>query len=171
MVSAADELATQFAAAGAVPSALYVAAGSGLTVAGLALGFKHLGVPTRVAGVSVQRPKDFMVPLIVRRANEAAELLGLATRIAPGDFDFDDDQIGPGYGVPTAEGIAAMALAGRTEGLVLDPVYTGKAMAGLVSHVRRSRHAPHHTLAFFHSGGAPGLFAHAEAVVEALPAP
>lgn len=170
MVSAAEEMTAQFAQAGVTPGAVYLAAGSGLTVAGLTLGFKHLRAPTRVVGVSVQRRADFMAPLIARRANEAAELLGLDSRVDPGDFDFDDRNIGPGYGMPTREGVEALALVGRTEGLVLDPVYTGKAMAGMVSDLRAGRFSRGAAVAFFHSGGAPGLFAHAEAVAAMIPA-
>jgi 1-aminocyclopropane-1-carboxylate deaminase/D-cysteine desulfhydrase-like pyridoxal-dependent ACC family enzyme len=125
MVCTGEELAHQFGEHRLQPQAVFVASGSGLTVAGLALAFKALGVTTRVVGISVQRPAAFMVPLIVERANAAADLLGLDVRVDAGDFDFDDSHIGPGYGVVTREAVDAIALAGRTEGLLLDPVYTG----------------------------------------------
>ena len=168
MVCTGEEMARQFAAQGIAPQALFLAAGSGLTVAGLVLAFKALGVATRVVGVSVQKPAAFIVPLIVERANAAADLLGLATRVDAGDFDIDDRHIGPGYGVPSAESVAAIQVAGRSEGLVLDPVYSGKAFAGLLAQLREGRWRGPAPVVFFHSGGAPGLFANAALLAEAL---
>jgi 1-aminocyclopropane-1-carboxylate deaminase/D-cysteine desulfhydrase-like pyridoxal-dependent ACC family enzyme len=164
MVCTGEELAQQFAQYGVLPQAVFVASGSGLTVAGLALGFKALGVKTRVVGISVQRPAAFMVPLIVERANAAAELLGLAVRVDADDFDFDDRHIGPGYGFVTRDAVDAIVLAGRTEGLLLDPVYTGKGMAGLLAQLHEGAWRGDAPVVFFHSGGAPGLFAHAAEV-------
>ena len=161
MVCTGEEMARQFAALGIAPQAVFVAAGSGLTVAGITLAFKALGLATRVVGISVQKPAPFMVPLVVQRANAAAELLGLATRITATDFDFDDHHIGPGYGLPTREAVAAIQLGGATEGLVLDPVYSGKAFAGMLEQLRQRRWSGAAPVVFFHSGGAPGLFANA----------
>jgi D-cysteine desulfhydrase family pyridoxal phosphate-dependent enzyme len=170
MVCAGEEMALQFAQQGLQPQAVFIAAGSGLTVAGLALAFKALGLPLRVVGVSVQRPASFMVPLIVERANAAAQLLGLAARIDASDFDFDDRHIGEGYGVASREAAEAIFLAGRSEGLILDPVYTGKAMAGMLAQVREGVWRGAGPLVFFHSGGAPGLFANARMLAPWLPA-
>jgi 1-aminocyclopropane-1-carboxylate deaminase/D-cysteine desulfhydrase-like pyridoxal-dependent ACC family enzyme len=159
-VPTAEELARQFVDAGIDPVALYVTAGSGLTVAGLALGLKHLRSGTRVVGVCAQTEAAVLHPLIVRRANEASALLGLGTTIVEGDIELDDQHIGTGYGVASAAGIEAMELAARKEGLVLDPVYTGKCMAGLIAHVRAGRWRAGETVIFLHSGGAPRLFAY-----------
>ena len=161
MVCTGEEMARQFATLGILPQALFLAAGSGLTVAGTVLAFKTLRVPTRVVGISVQQPAAFMVPLIVERANAAAQLLGLPTRVDATDFEFDDRHIGSAYGVPTREAADAMLLAGRTEGLVLDPVYSGKAFGGMLAQVREGRWSTRAPIVFFHSGGAPGLFANA----------
>lgn len=161
MVCTGEEMARQCAAQGILPQAVFLAAGSGLTVAGLALAFKVLGLSTRVVGISVQKPAHFMVPLIVERANAAAQLLGLSTRLDAGDFDFDDAHIGQAYGVPSEASVEAIQLAGRTEGLVLDPVYSGKALAGMLAQLRAGRWPGQAPVVFFHSGGAPGLFANA----------
>ena len=161
MVCTGEEMVRQFAAQGIVPQAVFLAAGSGLTVAGLALAFKALGLPTRVVGVSVQKTADFMVPLIIERANAAAGLLGLGTRIDARDFDFDDGHIGTAYGVPTQASVEAIQIAGRSEGLVLDPVYSGKGFAGMLAQLRAGRRPGPAPVVFFHSGGAPGLFANA----------
>ena len=161
MVCTGEEMALQFLKEGLVPQAVFVAAGSGLTVAGLSLAFKALGLPSRVVGISVQRSTSQMVPLIVERANSAAQLLGLTVRIEAGDFDFDDRHIGAGYGVATREAAEAIFLAGRSEGLVLDPVYSGKGLAGMQAQMREGAWRGAGPLVFFHSGGAPGLFANA----------
>jgi 1-aminocyclopropane-1-carboxylate deaminase/D-cysteine desulfhydrase-like pyridoxal-dependent ACC family enzyme len=170
MVSTGEELADQFARQGLRPQAVFVAAGSGLTVAGLTLAFKALGVASRVVGISVQRAASFMVPLIVERANAAAQLLGLTVRIDASDFDFDDRHIGQAYGVPSRQAAEAILLAGHSEGLVLDPVYTGKALAGMLAQVREGAWRGAGPLVFFHSGGAPGLFANAATLAAWLPA-
>lgn len=170
MADAGFELASQFRAAGIEPAAVYLAAGSALTTAGLALAFKALHLRTRVVAISVQRPAGFIAPLIAQRASDAATLLGLPLTVSTEDFDVDDRFIGAGYGMPTPEAVEAMRLAGRREGIVLDPVYTGKALAGLCGQVREGRWTPDRPLVFFHSGGAPGLFAHAADIAQGLQA-
>ena len=161
MVCAGEEMARQFAEQGLAPQAVFTAVGSGLTVAGLALAFKALKLKTRVVGITVQRPAPFIVPLIVERANAAAQLLHLPVRVEAADFDIDDGHMGAAYGVPSAEAVQAIALAGRTEGLLFDPVYSGKALAGMLAQLREGRWRGPEPLVFFHSGGAPGLFANA----------
>jgi 1-aminocyclopropane-1-carboxylate deaminase/D-cysteine desulfhydrase-like pyridoxal-dependent ACC family enzyme len=159
MVTPVRKWRASAAAQGIAPQAVFLAAGSGLTVAGLVLAFKALGLATRVVGISVQKPAAFIVPLIVERANAARSLLGLSTRVDAGDFDFDDRHIGTGYGVPTQGSVDAIQFAGSREGLVLDPVYSGKAFAGMLAQLRAGRWPGDAPVVFFHSGGAPGLFA------------
>lgn len=168
MVCTGEEMARQFVAQGIVPQAVFLATGSGLTLAGLTLAFKALGLPTRVVGISVQQPAGFLVPLIVERANGAAALLGLDTRIDATDFDFDERHIGASYGVPSQASVAAIEYAGRAEGLVLDPVYSGKAFAGMLAQLREGSWPAAAPVVFFHSGGAPGLFAYAGALAQWL---
>jgi len=81
------------------------------------------------------------------------------SRIEASDFDFDDRHIGDGYGRASREAVEALLAAGRSEGLVLDPVYTGKAMAGALAQVREGVWRGARPIVFLHSGGAPGLFA------------
>jgi 1-aminocyclopropane-1-carboxylate deaminase/D-cysteine desulfhydrase-like pyridoxal-dependent ACC family enzyme len=164
---AAEELIGQCNAQGIDPAAIYIAAGSGLTVAGLALGLKHLGSRMRVVGICVQKPAAFMRPLIVGRAGEAAALLGISTRLEASDVALDDRHIGAGYGVATGAALEAIELAARSEGLVLDPVYTGKCMAGLMADIRAGRWAGSDCVIFLHSGGTPGLFAYGADRLEA----
>jgi D-cysteine desulfhydrase len=124
-----------------------VAVGSGGTMAGLVAG---LGTE-RVLGVDTGA-----VPDPVERVTALATALG-----APdGELRLRRDQVGAGYGVLTAAAAAAMTTAARTEGLVLDPVYTGKALAGLAAAVAEGSVRPGHRTVFLHSGGLPGLFGH-----------
>lgn len=167
-ISGAAELARDFDREGSAPDAVALACGSGLTLAGLALGFKHLRVPARVLGFSVQQPAERLRDWIVEAANRTAGRINLGTRLKLDDFILIDDQIGSGYGVPTQSGIEAVALAGCTEALVLDPVYTGKALAGVVAAVLSGRLESGRSLVFLHSGGTPNLFAHAGSVAEHL---
>jgi 1-aminocyclopropane-1-carboxylate deaminase/D-cysteine desulfhydrase-like pyridoxal-dependent ACC family enzyme len=156
------ELDAQFAQAGIDPDHLVVACGSGLTAAGLALGLKRAGRRCRVTGVSVQQPASRLVPWIVDAAARGAALLGPGPALDAGDFDVLDGFVGAAYGAPSAEGVAAVRLAGATEGLVLDPVYTGKAMAGLAACVADGRIERGASVVFLHSGGLPGLFANSD---------
>ncbi|MBL8698356.1 MAG: pyridoxal-phosphate dependent enzyme [Alphaproteobacteria bacterium] len=151
----AAELDAQFAAAGLDPDRLIVACGSGLTLAGLALGFKRSARRCRVTGISVQQPASRLKPWIV----EAAGRVEAGPRLEAGDFDVVDGFVGPAYGVASPEAVAAVRLAARTEGLVLDPVYTGKAMAGLIAGARDGSIGAGEQVVFLHSGGLPGFFA------------
>lgn len=145
------------------PGAVVSVCGSGLTLAGLALGFKHLGDPVRMIGVSAQQPEGRLKTWITDTANEAARRLNLSTRLDPSDFDIIDQAIAPGYGQPSVDSIAAVRLAGETEGLVTDPIYTGKGIAGLRIAIGDGRIPEDSSLVFLHSGGAPGLFTHTDA--------
>lgn len=158
----ARELNAQFDAQGVDPDRLFVTAGSGITAAGLALGLKHLGRRARVVGVSSAASADFLVERIVGYANAAAERTGIETRLTASDVDVLDGYVGPGYGEATAEGLAAIRETAETEAIVLDPVYTGKCMAGLMDQVRTGAVAAGETVVFLHSGGGPNVFAEAE---------
>jgi D-cysteine desulfhydrase len=150
-VAAADEIAGQLDDVGLVVTA----DGSGGTHSGLVAG---LGDHARVLGVDVgTRPDlDAQVPA------KATEVAALAGRAAPvGEVVIDHDRFGADYGAPTADGREALDLAARLEGLILDPVYSGKAMAGLIAARRDGRIAADQRVVFLHTGGMPALFAHA----------
>ena len=152
-VEAADELVAQLPGLDLV----VVADGSGGTHAGLVAGLGHHG---KVLGVDVgTRPDlDEQVPA------KAAATAALAGRPEPvGECVVDHDNFGPDYGVPTDDCRRALDLAARLEGLILDPVYSGKAMAGLIAARRDGRIGPNRTVVFVHTGGMPALFAAAYA--------
>ena len=132
------------------------AEGSGGTMAGLALGAKLYLPGAKVYGMMVDTdPFDRITPALMA---EAAELLGEKVRITPDDFILRD-MCGPGYAVSSPEGAAAVSMMARLEGLFLDPVYTGKAFAGLIAMAKEGAFGPDDQVLFLHSGGAGGLFA------------
>jgi D-cysteine desulfhydrase family pyridoxal phosphate-dependent enzyme len=158
-VRAAAELREQAAAAfdGAQPSVIIVADGSGGTHAGLAAGLGDLDL---VLGVDVGARPD-LDEVVPAKAAEAARLAG---RPEPtGTARIDHDRVGKSYGAPTDECREAVLLAARQEGLILDPVYTGKAMAGLIAARRSGSIAAADRTVFVHTGGMPALFAPAYA--------
>lgn len=132
------------------------AEGSGGTMAGLALGAKLYLPGTRVTGMMVDT--DPFEEITVRLMREAAALLGADVQVSAADFDLRD-LCGPGYAIPSQEGNAAVAMMAENEGLFLDPVYTGKAFAGLIAMAREGKLTPADRVLFLHSGGAGGLFA------------
>jgi len=164
-VHATLELVNQLLERRLHPSRLYLATStSGGTHAGLALGARLLGHPFRVVGVAVEPDGGAIHRRVVELANETAALLGFPPQLTADDVTVDDRWVGPDYGVPDARTIEAIMLAARTEGLVLDPVYTGKAMAALIGHVREGMLQPGETVIFLHTGGAPALFAQADSL-------
>jgi D-cysteine desulfhydrase/L-cysteate sulfo-lyase len=139
----------------AAPPVLYMSS-SGKGQAGLELA-RALWGGLRVHGVTATREYD--VPARTAAiANETAALLGLDVAVRPEDVVNFGDFVGPGYGRPSAEGTEAVRLFARTEGLVLDPVYTGKCAAALIAHAREKRLTGDDTVVFVHTGGAPAIF-------------
>lgn len=165
-VNAALELLGQLDAAGAVADHIYLA--SGTSSAGLALAGKALGERYVVHSIAVGQSRPEVESNVCGTANGAAELLGLDVRIEPGDVRVHDEYIGQRYGIPTEAGLEAITLAGRTEGLILDPVYTGKAMSALIDHIRRGLIGADETVVFVHTGGLPITFAYAPEIMASL---
>lgn len=132
------------------------AEGSGGTMAGLALGAKLYMPDMRVTGMMVD--SDPFEKITVDLMRESAELLGADVQVDRSDFDLRD-MCGPGYAIPSEEGNAAVSLMAQEEGLFLDPVYTGKAFAGLIAMAKEGAFKSSERILFLHSGGAGGLFA------------
>ena len=141
---------------------------SDATQAGLAIAAKHCGSAIRLVGLPATPqplvPGWSFAECISSFGNECAEILGLPTRLIPDDITSILDYVGPGYGTLTDAARDAMRIAGRCEGLLLDPVYTSKAMAGLIDHIRRGLVDPKRTVLFLHTGGLPALFAYADSL-------
>ncbi|HVA50836.1 MAG TPA: D-cysteine desulfhydrase family protein [Pirellulales bacterium] len=149
------------------PSAVYVAS-AGSTASGLLLGKALLGSDVAVRVVAPIRWPWHHPTDLAKTANQAAELIGLIDAAArpswvePDDVDTTLAYIGPGYGLPSPEGMAAFELLATTEGILLDPVYTSKALAALIDDVRHGRLPADRPVVFLHTGGTPALFAYAD---------
>jgi D-cysteine desulfhydrase family pyridoxal phosphate-dependent enzyme len=154
------ELAAQLFQMGESPSRLYYASGSRGTQAGLTLGAKMYGAPYRLFGIAVGGGEHEKTERAIRITNETAKLLGVDLNLKPNDVLTDQGYIGAGYGISTPGCLEAISLLALSEGIFLDPVYTGKAMACLIDHIRRHLIAPGETVIFLHTGGTPALFAH-----------
>lgn len=150
------EILDQLQLLGTQPSAMYMSS-SGKGQAGIVLGQRLTNIGFAMQGVTAT--DEFDVPSRTAAiANETAAVLGLDLRIQPSEILNDMGFVGPGYGVPTEAGIEAVRLFARTEGIVLDPIYTGKAAAGMIAHVRAGRYRADDVLVFVHTGGAPAIF-------------
>lgn len=155
----AAEVLAQAAGQGVAFDHIAVPSGSGATHAGFLFGLRALGASIPVTGYCVRRPAAEQKPRIERRCAEIADLLGVPNPVSPEDVVVNDRFLGPGYGelnLPTAR---AIRLGARGEALMLDPVYSGKCMAGALN-IAGNRPEDENVL-FLHTGGTPALFAYA----------
>jgi D-cysteine desulfhydrase len=155
-VESALEIAQQCEGAVSL-SSVVVASGSAGTHAGLAVGLEQLLPDVELIGVTVSRSVAEQKPKVVTLQQAVAEQLELK---AKADILLWDDYFAPGYGTPNEEGMEAVKLLARLEGILLDPVYTGKAMAGLIDGIAQKRFKDEGPILFVHTGGAPALFAY-----------
>ena len=161
-VAAAGEVVTQAAALGVGFDAAVCASGSALTHAGLLVGLRVLDAATPVHGICVRRDARRQAARVAQAASALAAMIERPAAFDAGAVDVCDAVLAPGYGKLNDAVREAMEMAARQEALLLDPVYTGKAMAGLIAHVRSGRIAPGSRVIFLHTGGLPALFAYAD---------
>ena len=161
-VLAAEEVMVQARGLGIGFDAVVCASGSALTHAGLLVGSRALGEAVPVYGICVRRDARRQGDRVAQVAAELAGMIERAAAFDAGDVEVSDAVHAPGYGRLNDAVREAMALAARHEALLLDPVYTGKAMAGLVAHVRAGRIAAGSRVLFVHTGGLPAIFAYAD---------
>jgi D-cysteine desulfhydrase family pyridoxal phosphate-dependent enzyme len=166
-VNAIAELLPQLDQLGVSDAEFCVATGSAGTHAGIVVGLAAAGRANRVTGVAVSGDAPQKELLVRELAAATAEILGLAIANWQDRVRVLDAYVGPGYGLPTPSMVEAIQLVARLEGLLLDPVYTGKAMAGLLDLIRRSEINRGAAVVFWHTGGTPALFAYPLTVVEA----
>ena len=159
-VNAADEIWQQLQAQNIDANYLVVTNGSSGTQSGLELGVKYLKVPLKVIGISIFNKAANAINEVVNMANETAKFLNLDLTFTPDEITIYDDYIGEGYGIITDGCIQAIRLVAQTEGIFLDPVYTGKAMAGFIDLIHKGKFTAKDTIVFIHSGGIPALFAY-----------
>jgi D-cysteine desulfhydrase family pyridoxal phosphate-dependent enzyme len=143
------------------PDVIVHASSSAGTQAGLIAGCALLGLRPRIIGVSADEPASTLRTLVRELIEGMASMLGAksATIGLDREIEVDDAQVGDGYGVPTASSTEALELVARREGILLDPVYTAKAMAGLIARVRHGEFNEGQTILFWHTGGQMGYFA------------
>ena len=161
-VVAAEEIVDQ--APGIGFDAVVCASGSALTHAGLLVGLRALGERAPVLGICVRRDAAGQGARVARVASALAAMIDCTATFDAGDVEVNDAVLAPGYGCLNEAVREAMAMAAGREGLLLDPVYTGKAMAGLIAHVRSGRIAAGSRVLFVHTGGQPALFAYADSL-------
>ena len=163
-VAGAQEIAEQARAAGLTFDAVILASGSAGTQAGLICGLRRLMPGARVVGVSVSRAQEAQAAKVRDLAHEVEKLLPDGRPPGDGGAPIWDGYFAPRYGAPNAGGVAAIREMARREGVLLDPVYTGKAMAGLIDKVRGGALGAARRVLFLHTGGAVANFAYAEAL-------
>ncbi len=144
------------------------ATGSGATQAGLAVGAKLMNSGIRVVGISVSDEKEAFAPIVLDIARSTERALGIGPAIERDDIIVLDEYIREGYGIVNAEVAGAVRSLLAREGVVLDPVYTGKAMAALIDLVRGGYFHKEDKIVFFHTGGTPALFPYRREIIERL---
>jgi len=164
-VAAFAELVEQMRAGGAEPDYIVHSTGSGGTQAGLVVGARALTAGCRVVGISASDPKGPFSDDVLEIARAADESLGLGLEVRPEDVIVFDEYLGEGYGVVDKVVAETIRLVFQTEGIVLDPVYTAKAMAGLIDLIKTGFFERTDKVVFLHTGGTPALFPHREAIV------
>ena len=158
-VASAQEILQQIAVQNLDPKWIVVATGSAGTQAGLVAGFHAHDCDIPIIGISVRQPHDVQFENVYQLAVKTAALL--TDRPMPRSRVLvDDGYVGPGYGIPTDGTIAATNMLARHEGILLDPVYSGKGMAGLIGRIETGDIAQDGDVIFLHTGGAVSLFAY-----------
>ena len=144
---------------------IFVASGSGNTHAGLLYGLRALNIEVPLTGICVRRPSDLQTPRIIGHCDRIAETLDQPNPVEESDVVTDDSMLAPRYGIAGSDAQSALVTAARSEGLILDPVYTAKVMAGLLAHAQQY---PGQTLLFIHTGGAPSVFGYQQDIASMI---
>jgi len=165
-MTVAEELEQQFQQMGVKVDYVVLANGGGGTQAGLELGSRFLNARWKVVGIPVLNRRDLSLKLTADQVNATAEFLGLGIKVTADELEVHDEYLGEKYGIPTKESLAAIRTVAQTEGFFIDPVYTSKAMSGLIDLSKKGRFKPSDTVVFIHTGGVPALFAYQPEVVK-----
>lgn len=166
-VHVAAELVTQANEMSLSIDRLVHATGSAGTQAGLVAGLHALNSPIRTLGIGVRNPKDKQEANVRKLAEATLDHLGIKTPLPPEAVEANCNYVGAGYGIPTPGMVEAVQMLARTEGIFLDPVYSGKGMAGLIDLIRTGFFKSGEKIVFLHTGGSTGLFGYTEALTAA----
>ena len=161
-VACAQELGQQLFEMGLDIDHVVVPSGSAGTHAGMVVGMAGTSMGIPVSGISVSRSRKVQEELVYSLALKTAEHVGCSSGISRDAIVSYDDYVGPGYSLPTEGMLEAVTMLARTEGILLDPVYTGKEMAGLIDLVRKGHFKRGQRILFLHTGGSPALYAYAD---------
>ncbi len=167
-VDATRELLAQLAASGERMTHMVFASSSGGTHAGLLVGQRVFGHECRIIGIRNEKNhpgEQSLAESILQLASDASALIGTGAGYSKKDLQLRDDFVEGGYGVVGDAEREAIALLARHEGILLDPVYTARAMAGLIGMIRSREFSREDSVLFWHTGGGPALFAYADALV------
>jgi D-cysteine desulfhydrase len=164
-VSCAEEILAQSFDLGLRLDHVVCASGSTGTHAGLLAGLVGNNSHLPVTGINVRRTREEQEPNVHKLAQDVAELLGIRGGVPREAVIALGDWVGPGYSLPSPEMVEAVTMVARVEGILLDPVYTGKAMAGLIGLVRRGVFRKGERVLFLHTGGAPALYAYQQVLL------
>lgn len=158
-VRAVEEAATQLKAMDIKPDYIFHSSSSGGTQAGLLVGSELFGLEaTQIIGVSPDDPAISIAREVRKIAVSAGEMLGLTDAVLREDAVVLDQFVGKGYSIPSNQSAAALGLLAQTEGILLDPIYTAKAMAAMIDWIKRGRISPKETAIFWHTGGQLAMF-------------
>jgi len=161
-VGCAEELLQQCEAQDVVFDHVVLASGSAGTHAGMAVGLRASGSDLPILGIGVNIPRDEQEAKVYDLALATADYIERPGCVSRQDIVADCNYVGPGYGEPTEGMNEAVLMLARTEGLLFDPVYSGKALAGMIDYIREGRFSAGQKIVFLHTGGVAGLFAYAD---------
>jgi L-cysteate sulfo-lyase len=164
-VKAMEELTVQLREQDLNLDFIVTASSSGGTQAGMVLGARVYGFRGRILGISVDRPAEELKMQVAALATATATHLGLGTVSVSDQVEVNDDYLGQGYGIVGEPEREAIQLLAQLEGILLDPVYTGRAMGGLVDLIRWGAFTRRHRVLFWHTGGTPALFAYGDELI------
>ena len=159
-VACMEEILAQMFAMGVNFDHMVVPSGSAGTHGGIIAGMIGNNGNIPVTGIGVNRPKAVQENAVLTVANQALELLGVEARVPADKVVAFDDYVGPGYSLPTDAMVEAVKMLAQTEAILLDPVYSGKAMSGLIGLARKGYFPKGANVLFLHTGGSPALFAY-----------
>ncbi|MFT5728921.1 MAG: D-cysteine desulfhydrase [Desulforhopalus sp.] len=159
-VACAQEIQQQLFDTGLTIDHMVVPSGSAGTHAGIAVGMYGTNAGIPVTGINVSRKKELQEGIVLKLAVETAKRVGMRGEMPADQITCFDEYVGPGYSIPTDSMIEAVKLLAQTESILLDPVYSGKAMAGMIDLVRKGHFAEGSNVLFLHTGGSPALYAY-----------
>ena len=165
-VACAQEIMDQLFDLGINIDHMVCPSGSAGTHAGIVAGMTGINANIPITGVSVNRSKEIQTDAVWNLAKATAERVGVHNEITRDLVQVTDEYVGPGYSLPSDEMVEAVQLLARTEGILLDPVYTGKVMAGLIGMIREGKFKKEDNVLFLHTGGSPALYAYTETILK-----